>query len=96
MLHRQPVFMISAKSVRSLSLVVASLTFLLGGLVHAQNWRSTLYPENWQRPDETASFYNDKIIQDFSYAGYARGEQAIPNVAGPIFNAVPTYGADPT
>ncbi len=34
-----------------------------------QVWRSTLYPENWQRPPVTASFYDDKLIQDFSYAG---------------------------
>lgn len=59
-------------------------------------WRSELYPENWQRPDETASFYNDKLIQDFSYAGYMRGEEAIPTVTGPVFDAVATYGADAT
>ena len=57
-------------------------------------WRSVLYPENWQ-PPTTASFYHDKFIQDFSYAGYRRGETAIPRIAGPIFN-VTTYGADPT
>lgn len=63
--------------------------------LQAQAWRSTLYPENWQRPGETASFSNDKLIQDFSYAGYRRGEEEIPQVAGPVFDAT-AYGADPT
>lgn len=60
----------------------------------AAPWRSVLYPENWQPPAQ-ASFYHDKFIQDFSYAGYRRGETAIPRIAGPIFD-VTTYGADPT
>ncbi|MGL5019699.1 MAG: glycosyl hydrolase family 28-related protein, partial [Luteolibacter sp.] len=60
----------------------------------AAPWRSVLYPENWQ-PPEQASFYQDKFIQDFSYAGYRRGETAIPRIAGPVFD-VTTYGADPT
>jgi uncharacterized repeat protein (TIGR02543 family) len=60
-------------------------------------WRSTLYQAGWTPPDESASFYNDKIIQDFSYAGYQRGEVPIPNITGPIFDVTdPTYGADPT
>ncbi len=60
----------------------------------AAPWRSVLYPENWQPPVQ-ASFYHDKFIQDFSYAGYRRGEAAIPRLAGPVFD-VTTYGADPT
>lgn len=54
-----------------------------------------LYPENWQPPDESVSFHTDKIIQDFSYAGYRRGEEPIPAIRGPIFDAT-AYGADPT
>lgn len=57
-------------------------------------WRSVLYPANWQ-PPAAASFYDDKFIQDFSYAGYRRGEVAVPRLAGPVFD-VTTYGADPT
>jgi hypothetical protein len=34
------------------------------------------------------------MIQDLSHAGYHRGEVAIPDVAGPVFDAL-TYGADP-
>lgn len=60
-----------------------------------QVWRSGLFPENWQRPGESASFDNDKLIQDFSFAGYRRGEEEVPDLAGPLFDVV-TYGADPT
>jgi uncharacterized repeat protein (TIGR02543 family) len=70
--------------------------FLILAADHAHAWRSTLYPENWQRPNETTSFYNDKLIQDFSYAGYKHGEQPLPAISGPIYNAATGYGADPT
>jgi hypothetical protein len=57
-------------------------------------WRSELYPQNW---DISAKrFDQDKLIQDFSYAGYQRGEKPIPKIAGPLFNVVTQYGADPT
>jgi len=56
-------------------------------------WRSVLYPEDWQ-PPTGRSFYHDKMLQDFSYAGYRRGEVAIPQPTGPIFDVI-TYGADP-
>ena len=64
----------------------------------ARAWRSTLYPTNWQPPIVTsASFETDKLIQDFSYAGYKAGEQPIPNVSGPVFNVtLPPYNADKT
>lgn len=58
-------------------------------------WHSNLYPENWQRPTETTSFYTEKLIQDFSYAGYKSGTQAIPNAAV-THNVVTGYSADPT
>jgi hypothetical protein len=77
-------------------LAVAALAVLLGSPspAHAQ-WRSSLYPTNWA-PPTTASFENAAMIQDFSYAGYRRGETDLPWVEGPIFNAVTGYGADPT
>ncbi len=43
-----------------------------------------------------ANFDSDKLIQDFSYAGYRRGEVTVPDVAGPVFDVVSGYGADPT
>jgi len=58
-------------------------------------WRSSLYPTTWQPPSSSASFATAKLIQDFSYAGYQRGEAFIPTVTGPIFS-VTSYGADPT
>jgi uncharacterized repeat protein (TIGR02543 family) len=78
-------------------LTLGILLLLVGGVPAgaSTSWRSDLYPENWQRPDASAAFYHDKLIQDFSYAGYKRGEEPIPNVTGPIFN-VTSYGADPT
>ncbi len=75
-------------------LVRLLVPMLLAGTLQAQ-WRSTLYPENWQRPSETTSFYTAKLIQDFSYAGYKSGTQAIPTVSGPVYDVTsPTYGAD--
>jgi hypothetical protein len=62
--------------------------------VAAAPWRSELYPASWV-PPTNRSFAVDKLIQDFSYAGYHRGEEPIPSPAGPLFN-VTAYGADPT
>jgi hypothetical protein len=57
-------------------------------------WRSPLYPADWT-PPTTLRFESDKLIQDFSFAGYHRGEVAIPRVQAPVFD-VTTYGADAT
>ena len=58
-------------------------------------WRSSLYPSNWQPPGPSTSFATAKLIQDFSYAGYRRGEQLLPEVTGPVFD-VTQFGADAT
>jgi hypothetical protein len=69
--------------------------FFLAATALAQTeWRSTLYPETWT-PPEIARFESDRLIQDFSYAGYGRGERDIPTVRGPVFD-VTSHGADPT
>ncbi|HEX5789557.1 MAG TPA: InlB B-repeat-containing protein, partial [Luteolibacter sp.] len=74
-----------------------ALAALLLPVAAQAQWRSSLYPENWLRPTETTSFYTDKLIQDFSYAGYKSGAQAIPSVSGPVHDVTsPTYGADST
>ena len=60
-------------------------------------WESSLLPLTWVPPDQLSSppsFQNDKIIQDFSYAGYRRSEAPIPNITGPLFNVL-DFGADP-
>ena len=61
----------------------------------AETWRSSLYPPDWT-PPLGLSFAKDKLIQDFSYAGYRRGEAPIPEPNGNILNAVSQYGADPS
>lgn len=62
----------------------------------AQSWRSTLYPANWT-PPKTKDFYTDAFLQDYSYAGYKRGEQTIPAPSGKIFDVTKTpYSADKT
>jgi hypothetical protein len=57
-------------------------------------WRSALYPEDW-KPD-----YADvqgRFLHDFSYAGYGRGESALPEKDGPATDATqPPYAADPS
>lgn len=57
-------------------------------------WRSALYPEDW-RPGFTDN--NGRFLHDFSYAGYRRGEAALPSVSGPITDVTkPPYLADPS
>lgn len=69
-------------------------------LISAQSifaWRSQLYPETWSPPGVTTSFYTEKMIQDFSYAGYHRGEEPVPDVKTGIIDVTkPPYNADKT
>jgi len=72
------------------------LLWVVVAVAHGQStWRSTLYPANWQPPSAAVSFASAKLIQDFSYAGYRRGEVNLPTITGPVFD-VTGYGADPT
>lgn len=71
------------------------LLWFLACAAQAQPWRSSLYPEDWT-PPVTLSFAKDKMIQDFSYAGYRRGEVEIPTPEKNTLDAVARYGADPT
>lgn len=59
----------------------------------SQDWRSELYPYNW-----TPGFAKDgKFIQDFSYAGYHKGQQPIPNITSNIIDVTQApYNADNT
>ncbi|OAQ40290.1 hypothetical protein A5893_04880 [Pedobacter psychrophilus] len=56
--------------------------FLLAALMFAilpafsQNWRSSLYPQNWKPGMQDSA---GRFLHDFSYAGYHRGEKAIPH-----------------
>jgi uncharacterized repeat protein (TIGR02543 family) len=59
-------------------------------------WRSDLYRAGWT-PPTAVNFFTDPFLQDFSYAGYQRGEQPLPEVISPVFDVTdPAYGADPT
>ncbi len=60
----------------------------------AETWRSDLYPEDWTPPKD-AWYGEDAFIQDFSYAGYAKGEKPIPDFADAQVLNVLDYGADP-
>ncbi|MGE9291158.1 MAG: glycosyl hydrolase family 28-related protein, partial [Puniceicoccales bacterium] len=58
-------------------------------------WRSSLYGEDWTPPADL-NFSRDKFIQDYSYAGYARGEKPIPTMEdAPVLNVI-DFGADPS
>jgi hypothetical protein len=64
--------------------------------IQADNtWRSELYPGDWTPPTDEW-FEEDAFIQDYSYAGYARGEKPIPTFADATVLSVLDYGADPT
>lgn len=82
--------------------IATSLILILTSSIQAQEpWRSTLYPEDWQPPHQTANttpvgFVADTFLQDYSYAGYHSGERPIPQPDSPTFNAVTDFDADPT
>lgn len=61
----------------------------------AQAWESILYPSDWV-PGLTDS--EGRFLQDFSYAGYHRGELPIPvEIPGAFVDVTAwPYGADPT
>ncbi|MCC5841974.1 MAG: hypothetical protein JJT96_17800 [Opitutales bacterium] len=57
-------------------------------------WRSELYPSDWN-PRALGDFATDKIIQDFSYAGYHSGERPLPSPEGPRFDVTASpFNAD--
>lgn len=58
-------------------------------------WRSSLYPADWYPGYQDAS---GRFLQDYSYAGYYKGEAEIPtNLLGTIFNVIASpYNADNT
>lgn len=79
-------------------IIFLSLFLIISLIINAQaqSWRSELYPKNWQ-PPTASNFYSDKLIQDFSYAGYHRGEKEVPTKTGPLLDVTkPPYNADNT
>lgn len=62
----------------------------------SETWQSELYQSNWS-PTPDKSFEEDKIIQDFSYAGYMKSERPLPALNNTFtYNVVLDFGADPT
>ena len=57
-------------------------------------WRSALYPADW-KPGYTDA--QGRFLHDFSYAGYHRGEQPIPDRKDPVLDVTKApYQADKT
>jgi hypothetical protein len=71
--------------------LIGWLVVALGGATPVWAWRSQLYPTNWQPGVDMGA---GKMLPDFSYAGYHRGEQQIPDISGPVYNVI-NYGARP-
>jgi len=65
-----------------------------GDLMSENEWRSSLYPENW-KPG-----YKDSVgrfLHDFSYAGYHKAEKEIPYITENIVDITKSpYNADNT
>jgi MYXO-CTERM domain-containing protein len=74
---------------------IAAVSIALLAAPAAHGWRSSLYPEDWQ-PGLTDGA--GRFLHDFSYAGYHRGEDPIPDdPPGPVLDVTrPPYSADPT
>ena len=79
---------------RQLQAIALALTALVA-VPLAHGWRSKLYPEGWEPgfTDEAGRF-----LHDFSFAGYHRGDDPIPDdPPGPLLDVTsPPYSADPT
>ena len=78
-----------------LGLVMVSVGNHVAAPLSTLTWRSDLYPEDWTPPGAEGNFYTDKLLQDYSRAGYRGGDAPIPDVEGPIFD-VTDFGADPS
>lgn len=81
-----------------LSLLAAGLFAPSLRAAEAGPWRSELYPADWTSASvEAKTFYEDKLIQDFSHAGYRSGLEDPPRVRGPVFDVTQSrFGADPS
>ncbi|UOQ98703.1 glycoside hydrolase family 55 protein [Hymenobacter sp. 5317J-9] len=57
--------------------ILLAVLLFAAGPVFSQQWRSSLYPQNWKPGMQDSE---GRFLHDFSYAGYHRGEQAIPDI----------------
>jgi len=78
-----------------LRLVALCCAMMLSEL-SAPAWESALFTTGWvATPD--VSFETNKLIQDFSFAGYRRGEIPLPSTPpGGTYDVVAGFSADPT
>jgi len=72
--------------------VLFSVPVMLCGVSGCEEWRSALYPADWEPGDKDSK---GRFLHDFSYAGYKNGEEDLPTVSGPLFH-VTSNGADKT
>lgn len=87
---------VSAHAPRGLAAAAAltALGLLAMGCPPDTPWRSALYPLSWFPGWRDAQ---GRGLQDFSWAGYARGERPVPAPAGPLVDVTAApYGADPS
>jgi len=61
----------------------------VAGAEDAEPWRSALYPADWA-PSFGAA--DGRFLHDFSYAGYRRGEQTIPDRKAPVIRVASGKG----
>lgn len=85
------IIMTILKTKKAFILSIIFLTTIFNAF--SQDWRSELYPYSWK-----PGFAKDgKFIQDFSYAGYRKGEQPIPFITNNIVDVTQApYNADNT
>ncbi|MDD6356821.1 MAG: carbohydrate-binding protein [Bacteroidales bacterium] len=69
------------------------LIFIAIGFSVSAQWRSELYPSDWQPGYSNAQ---GQFLHDFSYAGYERGEKPLPETMNGLYANVLDYGADNT
>ncbi len=80
--------------------VTGALALGIAFSARAGTWRSALYPDGWQAPSATSVDFDSKsatgrFLQDFSYAGYHRGEAPIPAGGGLVYDVTQSpYSAD--
>ncbi len=88
---------LSALSGGTAAVLVLSMLILMFGPAEraGASWRSVLYPDNWQPGYKDSQ---GRFVHDFSYAGYRKGEAAIPaNPPGSTYDVTKSpYLADNT
>ncbi len=70
------------------------LTLESDNAVTSFEWRSSLYPDNWEPGYKDSQ---GRFLHDFSYAGYHSGEKEIPHIITNVIDVTqPPYNADNT